>query len=119
MTSFDPAGSIQQIRSAQIWIAVLTVLALACAACSKAPPPAAHPVEVATVIVHPQATSFPEDFVAETEAVNAIEIQLGFARRTDADTQLLAYAPVGPGNDCRESRVQHVQRVQHAAAVQP
>jgi membrane fusion protein (multidrug efflux system) len=75
MTSFDPAGSIQQIRSAQIWIAVLTVLALACAACSKAPPPAAHPVEVATVIVHPQATSFPEDFVAETEAVNAIEIR--------------------------------------------
>jgi membrane fusion protein, multidrug efflux system len=75
MTSFDPAGSIQQIRSVQIRIAALTVLALLAAACSKAPPPAARPVEVATVIVHPQATSFPEDFVAETEAVNAVEIR--------------------------------------------
>lgn len=70
MTSLRTAASVQQIR-----IAALTALALLCAACSKAPPPAPHPVDVATVIVHPQPTSFPEDFVAETEAVNAVEIR--------------------------------------------
>src|ERR1700733_1505247 len=56
-------------------IVALAAMALLCAACSKPPPPAPHPVEVATVIVHPQATSFPEDFVAETEAINAVEIR--------------------------------------------
>src|SRR5579863_4892266 len=55
--------------------AALVALGLLCAACSKPPPPAPHPVEVATVVVHPQPTSFPEDFVAETEAINAVEIR--------------------------------------------
>ena len=62
MTSFHRAAS-------------LVALGLLCAACSKPPPPAPHPVDVATVTVHPQATSFPEDFVAETEAINAVEIR--------------------------------------------
>jgi membrane fusion protein (multidrug efflux system) len=70
MTSLHHAASVQEHR-----IVALAALALLCAACSKAPPPAPHPVDVATVIVHPQATSFPEDFVAETEAINAVEIR--------------------------------------------
>jgi membrane fusion protein, multidrug efflux system len=70
MTSLHHAASFQERR-----IVALAALALLCAACSKAPAPAAHPVDVATVIVHPQATSFPEDFVAETEAINAVEIR--------------------------------------------
>src|SRR3984885_795740 len=70
MTSLTHAASVQEYR-----IVALAAMALLCAACSKAPPPAPHPVDVATVIVHPQATSFPEDFVAETEAINAVEIR--------------------------------------------
>src|SRR6202050_5606091 len=70
MPRFYLVGCVQADR-----ITALTALAFLCAACSKAPAPAPHPVDVATVIVHPQATSFPEDFVAETEAINAIEIR--------------------------------------------
>ncbi|HEX2789965.1 MAG TPA: efflux RND transporter periplasmic adaptor subunit [Steroidobacteraceae bacterium] len=70
MISFHPAAAVRENR-----IAALAALALLCAACTKAPPPAPHPVDVATVIVHPQPTSFPEDFVAETEAINAVEIR--------------------------------------------
>jgi membrane fusion protein, multidrug efflux system len=70
MPSFYLVARVQADR-----ITALAALALLCTGCSKAPPPAPHPVDVATVIVHPQATSFPEDFVAETEAINAIEIR--------------------------------------------
>jgi membrane fusion protein (multidrug efflux system) len=56
-------------------LAALVGLALLCAACSKAPPPPPKPVEVATVIVQPKPTVFPEDYVAETEAINAVEIR--------------------------------------------
>jgi membrane fusion protein (multidrug efflux system) len=56
-------------------LAALAGLVLLCAACSKPAPPAPHPVDVATVIVRPTPTSFPEDFVAETEAINAVEIR--------------------------------------------
>jgi len=54
---------------------MLAAIALLCAACSKAPPPPPKPVEVATVIVQPKPTVFPEDFIAETEAINAVEIR--------------------------------------------
>jgi membrane fusion protein (multidrug efflux system) len=70
MTSLNHAAPVREHR-----IAALAALALLGAACSKAPAPAPHPVDVATVIVHAQATSFPEDFVAETEAINAVEIR--------------------------------------------
>jgi membrane fusion protein (multidrug efflux system) len=70
MTSFHVAASVHGIR-----IAALAGLALLCTACSKAAPPAPHPVDVATVIVRPQPATFPEDFVAETEAINAVEIR--------------------------------------------
>jgi len=53
----------------------LAALALLCTGCSKTPAPAPHPVDVATVIVRPQSATFPEDFVAETEAINAVEIR--------------------------------------------
>jgi membrane fusion protein (multidrug efflux system) len=70
MPSFDVAAGAGSVR-----IAALAGLVLLCAACSKPTPPAPHPVDVATVVVHPQPTSFPEDFVAETEAINAVEIR--------------------------------------------
>jgi membrane fusion protein (multidrug efflux system) len=70
MPSFDVAAGAGTAR-----IVALAGLALLCAACAKPAPPAPHPVDVATVVVHPQPTSFPEDFVAETEAINAVEIR--------------------------------------------
>jgi membrane fusion protein, multidrug efflux system len=70
MPSFDVAAGAGTGR-----IVALAGLALLCAACAKPAPPAPHPVDVATVVVHPQPTSFPEDFVAETEAINAVEIR--------------------------------------------
>jgi membrane fusion protein, multidrug efflux system len=70
MPSFHVAAGVRTNR-----IAVLAGLVVLCAACSKAAPPAPHPVDVATVIVRPQPATFPEDFVAETEAINAVEIR--------------------------------------------
>jgi membrane fusion protein, multidrug efflux system len=70
MPSFHVAAGVGRNR-----MVALAGLALLCAACSKAPPPAPPPVEVATVTVRPQPTTFPEDFVAETEAINAVEIR--------------------------------------------
>jgi membrane fusion protein (multidrug efflux system) len=70
MPSLHLGASVPEIR-----IAALAALVLLCAACSKAPSAAPHPVEVATVIVRPQPATFPEDFVARTEAINAVEIR--------------------------------------------
>jgi len=70
MPSYDVAAGAGTVR-----IAALAGLVLLCAACAKPAPPPPHPVDVATVVVHPQPTSFPEDFVAETEAINAVEIR--------------------------------------------
>jgi membrane fusion protein (multidrug efflux system) len=70
MPSFYLIARVQADR-----ITALAALAVLCSGCSKATPPAPHPVDVATVVVHAQATSFPEDFVAETEAINAVEIR--------------------------------------------
>ncbi|MEP6548864.1 MAG: efflux RND transporter periplasmic adaptor subunit [Gammaproteobacteria bacterium] len=44
-------------------------------ACSKGAPPSAAVVEVATVTITPHPVSFPEDYVGETEAINAVEIR--------------------------------------------
>src|ERR1700676_3184179 len=70
MPSLHLGASVPGIR-----IAALAALVLLCAACSKAPSAAPHPVEVSTVIVRPQPATFPEDFVAQTEAINAVEIR--------------------------------------------
>ena len=70
MPSFHLAAGVQGNR-----IAALAALVLLCAACSKGAAPVPQPVAVATVTVRPQPTSFPEDFVAETEASNAVEIR--------------------------------------------
>ena len=70
MTSLHPAAAVQAVSDR-----ALAATGAAVRRCSKAPPPAPHPVDVATVIVHPQPASFPEDFVAETEAINAVEIR--------------------------------------------
>src|ERR1700733_13213363 len=70
MPSFYLVARVQADR-----ITALAALALLCGGCSKGPAPAPHPVDVASVIVRPQSVSFPEDFVAETEAINAVEIR--------------------------------------------
>jgi membrane fusion protein (multidrug efflux system) len=79
MPSFHVAagvGSSRTMSVAAVRVGLMVVgLATLGSGCSKAPPAAPAPVEVATVVVQPHATSFPEDFVAETEAVNAVEIR--------------------------------------------
>lgn len=45
------------------------------AACSKAPPPPPAPVEVSVYEVTPRAVTVSEDYVAQTEALNAVEIR--------------------------------------------
>src|SRR5450755_1276227 len=49
--------------------------ALLSAACSRNAPPAPAAVEVTTISVTPHPVTFPEDYVAQTEAVNAVEIR--------------------------------------------
>ncbi len=49
--------------------------ALVLVACSKKGPPPPPPVDVSTVAVAPQAATVAENYVAETEAVNTVEIR--------------------------------------------
>ena len=49
--------------------------ALALVACGKTGPPPPPPVDVSTVAVAPQAATVAENYVAETEAVNTVEIR--------------------------------------------
>jgi membrane fusion protein (multidrug efflux system) len=56
-----------------LFLALLTFAALS--ACSKAEPPAPPPQEVATIIVTPQPAAVTEDYVAEAEAYNTVEIR--------------------------------------------
>jgi membrane fusion protein, multidrug efflux system len=55
--------------------AAVAAIALLNFACSKSPPPAAAPVEVTTIAVTPHPVTFPEDYVAQTEAINTVEIR--------------------------------------------
>ena len=55
--------------------ALLAAAALLGCACSKSAPPAAGPVEVLVVTVTPHPVTFTEDYVAQTEAINAVEIR--------------------------------------------
>ena len=55
-------------------VAVCAAVSLA-AACSRQPPPPPAPVEVSTVTVTPHPTTFPEDYVAQIEAINAVDIR--------------------------------------------
>jgi membrane fusion protein, multidrug efflux system len=55
-------------------VAVCAAVFLA-AACSRQPPPPPAPVEVSTVTVTPHPTTFPEDYVAQIEAINAVDIR--------------------------------------------
>ena len=64
------ATGVQRIR-----IVAWTGLGLLCVACSHGAPPAPAAVEVTTVIVQPKPATFPEDYVAQTEAINAVEIR--------------------------------------------
>jgi membrane fusion protein (multidrug efflux system) len=55
--------------------AVVATSALLNFACSKNPPPPPAAVEVTTIEVTPHPMTFPEDYVAQTEAINAVEIR--------------------------------------------
>jgi membrane fusion protein, multidrug efflux system len=56
-------------------VALVATIAVLSSACSKNAPPAAAAVEVATITVTPHPVTFPEDYVAQTEAINAVEIR--------------------------------------------
>jgi membrane fusion protein (multidrug efflux system) len=56
-------------------IAVVAAAALSIMACSKSAPPAPAAVAVSTITITPHPVTFPEDYVAQTEAVNAVEIR--------------------------------------------
>jgi len=55
-------------------VAICAAVSLA-AACSRQPPPPPAPVEVSTVTVIPHPATFPEDYVAQIEAINAVDIR--------------------------------------------
>lgn len=59
----------------RIHIAVIAALACLLLACSGNTPPAAAPVAVGTITVTPHPVTFPEDYVGQTEAINAVEIR--------------------------------------------
>ncbi len=56
-------------------IAVVAAAALSIVACSKSAPPAPAAVAVSIITITPHPVTFPEDYVAQTEAVNAVEIR--------------------------------------------
>ncbi len=56
-------------------IAVVAAAAPLLFACSRSAPPAPPAVAVATVTITPHPVTFPEDYVGQTEAVNAVEIR--------------------------------------------
>jgi membrane fusion protein (multidrug efflux system) len=55
--------------------AAVATIALLNFSCSKISPPPATAVEVTTIAVTPHPVTFPEDYVAQTEAINTVEIR--------------------------------------------
>jgi membrane fusion protein, multidrug efflux system len=55
--------------------AAVAAIALLNFSCSKISPPPKTPVEVTTIAVTPHPVTFPEDYVAQTEAINTVEIR--------------------------------------------
>ena len=56
-------------------LAVIAAAAVSGSGCSRNAAPAAAPVAVATVTITPHPVTFPEDYVGQTEAINAVEIR--------------------------------------------
>ncbi|HME39518.1 MAG TPA: efflux RND transporter periplasmic adaptor subunit [Steroidobacteraceae bacterium] len=56
-------------------VAVAAAIATLGSGCSKHAPPAPAAIEVTTITVTPHPATFPEDYVAQTEAINAVEIR--------------------------------------------
>jgi membrane fusion protein (multidrug efflux system) len=56
-------------------VAIVVAAALCCCACSKNTPQAPAAVDVTVVKITPHPVTFPEDYVAQAEAVNAVEIR--------------------------------------------
>jgi membrane fusion protein (multidrug efflux system) len=67
---FKPAAGSKLILALWVGTAALTLTA-----CGKKSPPRAPAVPVSTVTVKPQAATVGEDYVAQTEAVNTVEIR--------------------------------------------
>jgi membrane fusion protein (multidrug efflux system) len=55
--------------------AIVAAVALCCCACSKNTPKAAAAIDVTVITVTPHPVTFSEDYVAQAEAVNAVEIR--------------------------------------------
>src|SRR3984957_7758460 len=55
--------------------AAVATIALLNFSCSKISPPPGTAVEVTTIAVTPHPVTFPEDYVAQTEAINTVEIR--------------------------------------------
>lgn len=58
-----------------MWVAIGATIVLLSSACSKNAPQAPAAVEVTTVTITPHPVTFPEDYVADIESVNAVEIR--------------------------------------------
>ena len=56
-------------------IAAVAIVSSLVSACSANAPPAAAAVAVGTITVTPHPVTFPEDYVGQTEAINAVEIR--------------------------------------------
>ncbi len=55
--------------------AIVVAAAFSCFACSKNTPQSPAPVDVTVIRVTPHPVTFPEDYVAQAESVNAVEIR--------------------------------------------
>jgi membrane fusion protein, multidrug efflux system len=71
-----PRPSAAHPTAVQFSVAATTAAAfLLLFGCSKNAPPPAAAVAVTTITIEPHPMSFPEDYVAQTEAINAVEIR--------------------------------------------
>lgn len=73
MSRYSYSDAMRFTTGRHVFSAVIVMLMVA--ACGKAAPPAPSPIDVSTVTVTPQAATVTEDYVAETEAVNTVEIR--------------------------------------------
>src|SRR5882724_2113454 len=68
--------SVRRSRSGVFHVSLrVAICAIVLTACSKGAPPAPPPQEVSVVIIAPHPATVTEDYVAETEAINTVEIR--------------------------------------------
>ncbi len=84
-------------------VAIGATVALAVAACSKNAPPAVAAVDVTAMTVIPHPVTFPEDYVAQTEAINAVEIRPRVGGMLERNGCPSKASPSKPGSCCSSS----------------